>query len=214
MSGGYALTGVRVPRRVSAAVVVLHGGAAPARGVRTATTRTQLSVVRLVPTAWWIAWRTRRAGVAVYRQRNTWRGWDEQRGPVQDVRASLRTLAERHGDVPVALVGHSLGGRTALVAAQDDRVRAVVGLNAYVYDSDAPQLAGRRVLLVHGTDDRVADPAKVRRLAERLRREGADVSVEDVPGGTHGMVGHPRSFDGAAASFVAAWARESGSRAQ
>ena len=205
--GGYVLRGVRVPRRTRAAVIVLHGGAAPDYGVRAATRATQLSVLRLVPTAWWIAWRTRGQGIAVYRQRNTWRGWDEQQGPVHDTRRSLRTIRERHGDVLVALVGHSLGGRTALLAAQDPQVELVVALNAYVYDSDDPDLAGTQVLLVHGDDDRVADPARVHRLAERLSATGrVSVVQSTVEGGKHGMVGHPRDFDGQAAWFVGMWA--------
>ena len=206
MSGGYALRGVRVPRRVAAAVVVLHGGAAPDYGVRAPTRATQLSVLRLVPTAWWIALRTRGRGVAVYRQRNTWRGWDEEQGPVHDTQASLRTIRERHGDVPVALVGHSLGGRTALLAGSEESVEVVVALNAYVYDSDRPDLAGRLVYLVHGDDDRVADPARVDRLADRLGASGrVGVMRSTVEGGKHGMVGHPRDFDGRAAWFVRTW---------
>ena len=105
----------------------------------------------------------------------------------------------------MALVGHSLGGRTALLAGQDHEVSAVAALNAYVYDGDAPDLSGRQVLLVHGDADRVADPARVDRLAQRLRAGGATVAQRTVEGGKHGMVGHPRDFDGRAAWFVRTW---------
>ena len=50
-------------------------------------------------------------------------------------------MTEQVGDVPVALVGHSLGGRAALLATGDERVRAVVGLATWLAPGDP---VGRR----------------------------------------------------------------------
>ena len=52
--------------------------------------------------------------LAVFRLLNSARGWDTSRTPVDDVRWALDELASRHGDLPVALVGHSLGGGVAM----------------------------------------------------------------------------------------------------
>ncbi len=104
----------RVPPRPEAAVLVLHGGAN--RPGNPMVSPTQLSVLRMIP----VARRIARAGddrLAVFRLLNSVRGWDSQRTPVADVEWALGLLAERFGaDLPIGLVGHSLGGRAALLA--------------------------------------------------------------------------------------------------
>ena len=60
---------------------------------------------------------------------NSSRGWQSGTTPVDDVRWALGRVRERWGsDVPVALVGHSLGGRAALLAATEPQVRSVVAM--------------------------------------------------------------------------------------
>ena len=110
-------------------------------------------------------------------------------------------LAARYGDLPVGLVGHSLGGRAALLAGDNPGVRSVVALNAWVYPTDAPDLSGRSVLFVHGSDDRVADPARARAVARQLSRR-TRVAWVDVPGGRHAMLRHGRTFEREAARFT------------
>jgi pimeloyl-ACP methyl ester carboxylesterase len=108
---------------------------------------------------------------------------------------------DRLGDLPVSLVGHSLGGRAALLAGAAPAVRSVVALNPWVYATDAPDLAGRRVLVVHGTADRIADPARARAVVRRM--EGStDVELVEVEGGRHAMLRHGSAFERAAAGFV------------
>ena len=105
---------VTLPPDPEALVLVLHGGAArrEARMVSPA----QLSVLRLIPVA-------RRsagpgaAGLAVFRLLNSHRGWDSRDTPVQDVDWALGKLRGQRGRLPVGLVGHSLGGRAALLSA-------------------------------------------------------------------------------------------------
>ena len=59
------------------------------------------------------------------------RGWNgAQRSPVADVEQALDELAARFPGVPIALVGHSMGGRAAMYAAGHEGVRAVVGAGA------------------------------------------------------------------------------------
>lgn len=187
------------PRDPEAVALVLHGGAD--RPDMPGVSPTQLSVLRMIPTAKALA----RAGgrrLAVLRLLNTRRGWDTHHTPVDDVRWALEQVRERYGDLSVGLVGHSLGGRAALLAGALEPVRSVVALNPWVYPDDGVPLPGRRVLVVHGTADRIAPLARAERVVERLRRH-TDVELVRVEGGKHAMLRHARAFDGRAARFTA-----------
>ena len=186
------------PDRPEAVVLLLHGGAA--RPGRTAVRPAQLSVLRMVPLARRIA-RDGRGRLAVLRLLNSHRGWDTTHTPVDDVAWAIGQVREQYGDVPIALVGHSLGGRAALMAGGLDGVRAVVALNPWVYATDRSDLGGRRVLVVHGTDDRVADPERARTVAEAIAAT-ADVTFVAIDGGKHAMLRHGATFERTATEFV------------
>ncbi len=102
---------------------------------------TQLSVLRMIP----VAHRIARAGagrLAVFRLLNSYRGWDASHTPLDDVAWALGQVRERFGHLPACLVGHSLGGRAALLAGGAEEVRSVVALNPWVYPTDAPGPVG------------------------------------------------------------------------
>ena len=181
-------------------MLVLHGGAS--RPDRPEVSPTQLSVLRMVPVAQRLA-HAGRGRLAVHRLLNSYRGWDATHTPLDDVAWALARVRERHGDVPVGLVGHSLGGRAALLAGGQDGVRSVVALNPWVYPSDHADLAGRRVLFVHGSDDRVADPGRAVTVARTIERT-ADVGFVSVSGGRHAMLRHGAVFERAASDFAVA----------
>lgn len=187
------------PRDPAAVALVLHGGAD--RPDMPGVSPTQLSVLRMIPTAKAVA-RAGRGRLAVLRLLNTRRGWDTHHTPVDDVRWALGQVGERYGDLPVGLVGHSLGGRAALLAGALDPVRSVVALNPWVYPDDGVPLPGRRVLVVHGTADRIARLDRVERVVDRLGRT-SDVELVTIEGGKHAMLRHHREFDGRAARFTA-----------
>lgn len=192
------LVDVRIPDSPMGAVLVLHGGAA--RSGRIEVSPTQFSVLRMIP----IARRIAAAGkgrLAVYRLLNSARGWDPSRTPVEDARWALDEIASHHGDLPVGLVGHSLGGRAALLAAGAPSVRSVVALNPWVYPDDDADLSGRQVLIVHGTDDRVALASRARAVAESLAQR-TSVEFRDIAGGGHAMLRHAPSFERAASAFL------------
>lgn len=195
------LLSVRSPSDPQGVVLVLHGGAQ--RGEQAMVSPTQLSVLRMVP----VAHRIARAGgsqLAVHRLLNSHRGWDSRTTPVMDVAWALDRVAEQHGDdVPVALVGHSLGGRAALLAGAAPQVRSVVALNPWVLPSDRVDLGGRRVLVVHGSEDRIALPTRSAEMARRLART-TSVGYVSVPGARHAMLRHGRTFETYAADFVTA----------
>ncbi len=191
----------RLPGRPDAAVLVLHGGAAR-RGRPTTVSSAQLPVLRMIP----IASRIARAGhgrLAVFRLLNTARGWDSRHTPVDDVRWALDRIRERLGQpLPAGLVGHSLGGRAALLAAGHPDVTTTVALNPWLDRGDRVDLPARRVLIVHGSADRVADPARSAALARALSGT-AQVGYALVNGGTHAMLRRRGTFERLAADYLA-----------
>ena len=196
------LLDVHVPRDPVGQVVVMHGGAGRGDGVPVSPT--QLSVLRMIPVAGRVA-RAGRGRLAVVRLLNSTRGWDTGHTPVDDAVWAVEQLRQRLGTgLPTCLVGHSLGGRAALLTAGHPDVRSVVALAPWVYETDGQQdLAGRRVLVVHGTDDRIADPGRSASVARALSRTGR-VGVVSVAGGSHSMLRHHGQFDRYAAQFARA----------
>lgn len=172
----------RDPRAVA---LVLHGGTSISQDP---VASTSTALLRMVP----FAWSLRRAGsgrLVVARLRNRVRGWNgEQQSSVHDARWALQQLADRFGPLPVGLVGHSLGGRTALRVAGHPTVASVAALAPWLPEGEPlRQLAGRRVLLVHGTADRITSAAATSRYAARARSQGVDVRHLELPGG-HSML--------------------------
>lgn len=190
-----------IPAEPEGIVLVLHGGGN--RGRPMAVSPAQLSVLRMIPVAGRIAAVTR-PQLAVLRLLNSRRGWDSTHTPVADVDWALGEIAGRWGaDLPVALVGHSLGGRAALLSAGQAQVSGVVALAPWVYPDDVARgLHDTPILIIHGDEDRVAPPERSRRLAAALERE-TPVSYVTVAGGKHAMLGRRRAFDGLAADAVA-----------
>lgn len=180
-------------------MLVLHGGAQ--RRVPTAVRRTQLSVLRMLPVARAIS-RAGRGRIAVHRLLNSFRGWDRDQSPTDDIAWALAEIKAQHGEVPVVLVGHSLGGRAALMAAgEHPAVRGVVALNPWLYPTDDAPLEGRSVLIVHGDADRIAPLERARQVAGRLARR-TDVTLEVVPGGKHAMLAEAAVFERHTLTFV------------
>ncbi len=194
------LVDVLVPIDPVAIVLVLHGGAS--RRANMMVSPAQLSVLRMVPVARRIA-RLSANRLAVFRVLNSRRGWDTRHTPVQDAEWALDRAGERLGQpLPACLVGHSLGGRAALLAAGRHEVKSVVALAPWVYPTDVAQgITGKRILIVHGSADRIASPARSVALADALGQE-ADVAYVTINGGKHAMLGRHALFDQLAAEFV------------
>jgi len=99
------------------------------------------------------------------------------------------------------LVGHSMGARAAVRAAGHPAVSAVAGLAPWLPPGEpAVQLAGRQVLLVHGTLDGVTSPPETWAFAERAR-EATEVAAVEVRGGDHPMLRRARLWHAIAAEF-------------
>jgi alpha-beta hydrolase superfamily lysophospholipase len=187
---------------VRGVAVVLHGGRSrshlPVRA-------TNLAVVRMRPFVTSLR-RHAKEGLVVAQVRYRVRGWNgAERSPVGDTLWALDQLAARFPDVPVALVGHSMGGRAAIYAAGHDSVRSVVGLAPWIEpgDSVAP-LAARRVLIMHGDGDRMTDPRASASFARSAVRNAESVSFVRVEGERHAMLRRAPLWHELASGFVAA----------
>jgi pimeloyl-ACP methyl ester carboxylesterase len=181
-------------------VVVAHGG----QSVSTEpTTAYQLAVLRMIPLVAAIRHAVRGRGVVVRRPRFEVRGWnDANASPVRDLTRLLDDLRGEFGPVPVVLVGHSMGARAALRAAAHPSVTAAAGLAPWLPPGEpVDQLAGRRILLAHGTADTVTSPAETWVYAERARALTSVTEIE-VRSGEHTMLWRAPLWHGLAAAFT------------
>ncbi|MBH1935878.1 alpha/beta hydrolase [Streptomyces sp. AV19] len=149
-------------------------------------------------------------GLAVHPVRYRHRGWNGSAAhPVHDALWAADEVVRRYGDVPVCLVGTGMGGRAALRAAEHPAVTCVVALAPWLPEPEAVldpdpvrQLKGRRVLLVHGTDDERTDPDLSFRLAERAKKVNRDVCRFEVHSDGHGFDQHRAEVMALTADFV------------
>src|SRR5437870_3708351 len=146
------------PRGAVRGVALLaHGGRSKSL---TTGSRLQSPAIRMYPFLLDLHRAGRGRGIEVCQLRYRVRGYNEG-APVADVERSLEEIARRHGDVPVCLVGHSMGARAALRAAGAENVGVVVALAPWLPEGEpVVQLAGRNVVIAHGRHDRVTDPAR------------------------------------------------------
>jgi dienelactone hydrolase len=185
---------------VRGVVVIAHGGQA----VSTAPTAAfQPAVLRMIPVAAAIGQALRDSGVLVRRPRFRVRGWNgPHASPVQDLSELLDDIHDRFGPVPVVLVGHSMGARAAMRAAGHRSVAAVAGLAPWLPPGEpVGQLAGRRILLAHGTADIVTSAAETWAYAERARALTKVTEIE-VRGGDHPMIRRASLWHALAATFT------------
>ena len=170
-----------------AVALVLPGGRADSFEL---TESRHLSAVRMRPFSRTLHRSGRDLGLTVMQLRYRYRGWNgDEMSPVADGMWALDHARAEYGDVPVALVGHSMGGRTVLRIAGDASVRGVTALAPWLPDGEpVDQLAGRKVLIAHGNLDRVTSPRGSWRYAERARAVADNVDYVTVRGDSHAMV--------------------------
>lgn len=184
-------------RRVS----VLHGGRAhslaPARpwGLAALRMRPFLSELRSTLAPW-------DASVTLVRYRL--RGWNGDRADAAvDARAAVAQAAKGPGRTSIVLVGHSMGGRAALAAADHWQVTGVVALAPWTPAHEpVDHLAGKTVHILHAPEDQVTDPHASRAFAERACRAGAQATWEPVAGSGHAMLCHARTWHTRTAALV------------
>ena len=213
-SSGALLSGPASPRDPRVGVLVLHGGSADSTAP---VGRWSLAALRLVTVARAVARGV--PGAAVYRMRNSVRGWNGDGAAVLgDARWALEQIAERVPDRPVLLVGHSLGGRIAVhLAAESGRtggpVVGAVGLAPWLKPEDP--VTGLRhlpIAVVQGTRDRMIPTPTTEPWLTRATAAGATIRRAVVADGEHTMLRHYRTWHRLAIESVG-WALDTSSRA-
>jgi dienelactone hydrolase len=160
-------------------------------------------VLRMIPVAWAIRRAIEGSGITVWRHRFGVRGWNgDQASPAGDLTRLLDDIRARYDGVPVVLAGHSMGARAAFRAAGHPAVRAVAGLAPWLPPGEpADQLAGRRVLLAHGSADTITRPGDTWAYAGRARAV-TSVTALEIRGGDHPMLRRASLWHAIAAEFA------------
>ncbi|GAA5029980.1 alpha/beta hydrolase [Terrabacter aeriphilus] len=194
------------PAVAAAVVLVLHGGAVEGHEPNRPWSH---NVARLVPFA--RALKRVPGPLAVARLRFRVRGWNGDAMPVEDARWALGQVRAAYPGVPIALVGHSMGGRVAMHVGDEADVRLVVGLAPWVEPGDPRPGAGRRTVLIHGDRDVICSLARTREAVEAMQRDGLDASLVRVARADHAMLVRARLWTALVTEVVAAtFARELG----
>ena len=125
------------------------------------------------------------AGVSTWLLRYTVRGWNHG-APVADARWAIEEVRRELGEVPVVLLGHSMGGRTAVHAADAPSVAGVVAVAPWWSSEDPVRtLTGRQVHAAHGRADKITSARLTRTYLERATPVATSASFTDM-----GRVGH------------------------
>ena len=139
-------------------------------------------------------------GVELWLVRNRVRGWNASVGqdpdPVRDAREAIGAARKALPGIPLMLVGHSMGGRTACAVAAEPGVVGVCALAPWLPpDSSVAPLAGKTLVVAHGAADRRTSPALSRRFVARAAAAGARATYIEVPGAGHFMLRRIRTWD-------------------
>ena len=177
----------RARGRTEAVVLVLHGGAERGTG---SVPPWKLAFLRMVPIARALHRAGRRDGIEVRLLRNRRYGWNAPAmDPLDDARWALERIRADHPGLPVVLVGHSMGARVALRVADDPAVRGVCALAPWTPRGEpVGAVAGRSVLIVHGTRDRMTSPVESHAFAERAEGVAARVARFEIANEGHAML--------------------------
>jgi len=192
--------GRRPVAEITGLVIVTHGGTSVSTRP---TSAWQGSALRMIPVGRAIRRSLEGTGAVVWRPRFTVRGWNgAAASPAADLTLMLDEAKAALGPVPVVLVGHSMGGRAVLRAAGHPLVTAVAGLGPWLPDGEpVSQLAGRRVLLVHGRGDRITSTADTWAYAGRAA-EVTTVATVEIAGTEHAMLRRARLWHQLTAAFA------------
>jgi dienelactone hydrolase len=133
------------------------------------------------------------------------RGWNEvgDPAPVRDARWALGQLQEQEPGVPVVLVGHSMGGRTACGVADDPAVQGVVALAPWLpRDEPNGTIAGRHLHVLHGTHDRWTSARWSREYVDRSKPIAMSATWSALPGAGHFMLRRRNIWNGFVKSSI------------
>ncbi|MET0838555.1 MAG: alpha/beta hydrolase [Marmoricola sp.] len=174
-------------------VLMLHGGA-----------KTGTEAVAEGSASFWRASRMRdaiqprlhEAGLSLWLLRFGIRGWNlgaaEEPSPIPDARWALEQVTREHPGLPIVMLGHSMGARTAVHAADHPDVAGVVGLAPWLEPGDpVTALTGRHLVAGHGSRDRITSARMTRKYVDRARDVAASADFVDLGRLGHYMLTHP-----------------------
>lgn len=180
-----------------AVVLVLHGGRDRSRAE---VTRRSLSWQRSAGLARTLGRRLHGSRVAVRLLRYRTVGWNgDGAEKVHDARWALDRVRSELGELPVALLGHSMGGRTACRAADDALVRGVVALAPWLPPGEpVAALAGRELHAAHGRRDRITRATDTRAFVESAAGVATATSFTDMGARGHYLLTGIHAWNGLA----------------
>lgn len=149
--------------------------------------------------------RLRDAGVSSWLLRYRVTGWNAGErnfgASVPDARWALDEVRREVGEVPVVLLGHSMGGRTAVHVADHPLVRGVVALAPWFTKSEPVELlAGRHLAAAHGRADRITSLRATEHFVRRAAPVAASTELQDMGPIGHYMLRRIRAWNGFAAT--------------
>ncbi|RBY92341.1 alpha/beta hydrolase [Blastococcus sp. TBT05-19] len=150
-----------------------------------------LSLVRMRAIEQFVSGTGGHAGLTTHLLRYRVAGWNGAAADAYaDVRWAIDVIRAEHPDLPVVLVGHSMGGRAVLRAGGHDGVSAVCALAPWTPPGEPVEhLRDRSVTIVHGRGDRWVPARLSEEFAARAVDAGAHVARFTVAGG-HSMLRH------------------------
>lgn len=175
------------PGRVRGIAVFCHGGTATSQAP---PRDSALSLLRMREIERFVRHTAGGRGISTHLVRYRVAGWNGAAADAySDVHWAVEQIRAEHGpDLPVVLVGHSMGGRAALRAGGDPQVAAVCALAPWTPPGEpVGHLRGRTVTVLHGRGDRWVPAALSADFAMRAARAGAHVARFTTAGG-HSML--------------------------
>jgi pimeloyl-ACP methyl ester carboxylesterase len=144
--------------------------------------------------------RMNRAGVSVWLLRYSVRGWNARvaspPSPVPDTRWALDEVRRELGDVPVVLLGHSMGGRTAVAVADDPSVVGVVAVAPWLPPNEPNAgLAGKPFAAAHGRSDKITSFQQTRAFCRNAEGVASSVELHDMGRAGHYMLRNISSWN-------------------
>ena len=178
-----SLTRLDAPGTPRGLVLMLHGGKECSTLLvdgRSASWRRSGSMQRAIAPG------LHEAGVSCWLLAYRHRGWNGGAAPIQDARWALAQACNRFRDVPVVLLGHSMGARVAVHVADEPAVVGVVGLAPWWPRGEpVAALRGKPLHAAHGRTDKITSYQQSRAYVERAAAVASAADLRDM-----GRVGH------------------------